>query len=93
MLKQFYVGCQSPVASLFSSPAYLTKASAEVAAQFQDLLIAPLQRYIKRQVERDIFDVVLAQAGFDPAKAKVRLNWGAPKSLKSSWLTCLRLLN
>jgi hypothetical protein len=79
MLKQFYVGCQSPVASLFSSPAYLTKATAEVAAQFQDLLIAPLQRYIKRRVEREIFDVVLAQAGFDPAKAKVRLNWGVPE--------------
>ncbi|RJS75724.1 hypothetical protein CW667_06380, partial [Candidatus Bathyarchaeota archaeon] len=27
-----------------------------------------------------IFDVVLAQAGFNPAKAKVRLNWGSEKT-------------
>jgi hypothetical protein len=40
------------------------------------MLIKPTQRYIKRQVERDIFDVILAQAGFNPAEAQVRLNWG-----------------
>ncbi len=38
------------------------------------------QRYIKRQVERDIFVPVLAQAGYDPALAKVRLNWGSPET-------------
>jgi len=34
----------------------------------------PIQRYIKRQVERDIFAVVLAQAGISPLEAQVRLN-------------------
>jgi len=29
---------------------------------------------------RDICVPVLEQAGFDPVKAKVRLNWGAPES-------------
>jgi len=38
------------------------------------------QRYIKRQVERELFDVVLWQSHIDPQKAKVRLNWGSPET-------------
>jgi len=63
---------------LFSTPGF-TEASANAALDLQDMLIKPIQRYIKRQVERDIFDTVLAQAGFDPTKAQVRLNWGSPE--------------
>jgi len=44
------------------------------------MLIKPIQRYIKRQVERDIFAHVLKQAGLNPAETKVRLNWGSPKT-------------
>jgi hypothetical protein len=44
------------------------------------MLIKPVQRYIKRQVERGIFDVAVAQAGFDADKARVRLNFGSPKT-------------
>jgi hypothetical protein len=44
------------------------------------MLIKPIQRYIKRQIERDIFDVVVAQAGFNSAEAQVRLNWGSEKT-------------
>ena len=44
------------------------------------MLIDPVQRMIKRRVEREIFTVVVMQAGFDPVKAKVRLNWGSPES-------------
>jgi hypothetical protein len=40
------------------------------------MLIKPVQRYVKRQVEREVFVPVLLQGGFDPARAKVRLNWG-----------------
>jgi hypothetical protein len=43
------------------------------------MLIRPIQRYVKRQVERDLFSLVLFQAGYDPSKAQVRLNWGSPK--------------
>ncbi|MEM3459036.1 MAG: hypothetical protein QXN36_00395 [Candidatus Bathyarchaeia archaeon] len=46
----------------------------------QNMLIKPIQRYIKRQVEHDIFNVVLTQSGLDPLKAQVRLNWGAEKT-------------
>jgi hypothetical protein len=46
----------------------------------QDMLIKPIQRYIKRQVERDIFNAILRQANFNPLEAKVRLNWGSPET-------------
>ncbi|MEM1564172.1 MAG: hypothetical protein QW161_05840 [Candidatus Bathyarchaeia archaeon] len=78
IINQFYLGCETPLPRLFSTPGF-TEASAKAALDLQDMLIKPIQRYIKRQVERDIFDVVLVQAGHDPAKAKVRLNWGSPE--------------
>lgn len=77
ILNQFYLGCETPLPRLFSTPGF-TEASANAALDLQDLLIKPIQRYIKRQVERDIFTPVLRQAGFDPADAGVRLNWGTP---------------
>lgn len=54
------------------------------------MLIKPIQRYIKRQVERDIFAPILLQAGFDSAKAKVRLNWGAKETPKVELVDMLR---
>jgi hypothetical protein len=44
------------------------------------MLIKPVQRYIKRQVEREIFSPILRQSSFDPLKVKVRLNWGSPET-------------
>ena len=44
------------------------------------MLIDPIQRMIKRRVEREIFAVVVKQEGYDPAKAAVRLNWGSPET-------------
>ena len=44
------------------------------------MLIDPVQRMIKRRVEREIFAVIVKQAGFDPVKAAVRLNWGSPET-------------
>jgi len=35
-----------------------------------------LQRFIKRIVEREIFNLVVEQGGYDPKKAAVRLCWG-----------------
>lgn len=79
MVNQFYLGCETPLPRLFSTPGF-TEASARAALDLQDMLIKPVQRYIKRQVEKEIFSSVVAQAGFDPAKAKVRLNFGSPKT-------------
>jgi len=77
ILNQFYLGCETPLPRLFSTPGF-TEASANAALDLQDMLIKPIQRYVKRQVERDIFSPVLRQAGFEPAEAQVRLNWGTP---------------
>ena len=79
IVNQFYLGVETPLPRLFSTPGF-TEASAKAALELQDMLIKPVQRYVKRQVERDIFVPVLAQGGFDPVKAKVRLNWGSPES-------------
>jgi hypothetical protein len=79
IVNQFYLGCETPLPRLFSTPGF-TEASARAALDLQDMLIKPVQRYIKRQVEREIFAVVVAQAGFDAGKAKVRLNFGSPET-------------
>jgi len=79
IINQFYLGCETPLPRLFSTPGF-TEASAKAALELQNMLIKPIQRYIKRQVERDVFASVLKQAGLDPAEAKARLNWGSPKT-------------
>jgi hypothetical protein len=81
IINQFYLGCETPLPRLFSTPGF-TEASAKAALDLQNMLIKPVQRYIKRQVEREIFDAVLVQAGFNPAEAQVRLNWGMPETPK-----------
>jgi hypothetical protein len=79
MVNQFYLGCETPLPRLFSTPGF-TEASARAALDLQDMLIKPVQRYIKRQVEKEIFAVIVAQNGFEAAKAKVRLNFGNPET-------------
>ena len=89
LINQFYLGCETPLPRLFSTPGF-TEASAKAALELQNMLITPVQRYIKRQVEREVFDLVLAQAGLDPAKAQVRLQWGSPKTREASMADMLR---
>jgi len=79
IINQFYLGCETPLPRLFSTPGF-TEASARAALDLQDMLIKPVQRYVKRQVEREIFASVVTQAGLDPLKAKVRLNYGSPET-------------
>jgi hypothetical protein len=79
IVNQFYLGCETPLPRLFSTPGF-TEASARAALDLQDMLIKPIQRYIKRRVERDIFNAILRQADFNPLEAKVRLNWGSPQT-------------
>jgi hypothetical protein len=78
IINQFYLGCETPLPRLFSTPGF-TEASAKAALDLQNMLIKPIQRYVKRQVERQIFNVVLAQAGFNHVEAQIRLNWGSEK--------------
>jgi len=79
IVNQFYLGCETPLPRLFSTPGF-TEASARAALDLQDMLIRPVQRYIKRQVEREIFSPLLRQSGFDPLMVKIRLNWGSPET-------------
>jgi len=79
IINQFYLGCETPLPRLFSTPGF-TEASAKAALDLQNMLVKPIQRYIKRQVERDIFAVILSQAGFKPSEAQIRLNWGTEKA-------------
>jgi hypothetical protein len=83
LINQFYLGCETPLPRLFSTPGF-TEASANAALELQNMLIQPVQRYIKRQVERELFDTVLLQAGLDPSKAQARLNWSPYKTKEAS---------
>jgi hypothetical protein len=69
----------TPLPRLFSTLGS-TEASARAALDLQDMLIKPVQRYIKRQVERELFLPIITQAGLDPVKAKARLNYGSPET-------------
>jgi hypothetical protein len=75
MINQFYLGCETPLPRLFSTPGF-TEASARAALELQNMLLDPVQRMVKRRVEREIFTPIIKQAGYDPAAAQVRLNWG-----------------
>jgi hypothetical protein len=89
IINQFYLGCETPLPRLFSTPGF-TEASANAALELQNMLIRPIQRYIKRQVEREIFSPILTQAGLDPSKAQVRLNWSALKTQEVSMTDILK---
>ncbi|MCW3994587.1 MAG: hypothetical protein NWE98_00350 [Candidatus Bathyarchaeota archaeon] len=89
LINQFYLGCETPLPRLFSTPGF-TEASANAALELQNMLIQPIQRYIKRQVERELFDVVLLQAGFNPAQAQARLHWSPYKAKELSTADLLK---
>jgi len=75
---QFILGLQTPLPKLFTTPGF-TEASARAAIEVAERKVMALQRFLKRIVEREIFVPVVEQAGFDPVKAQVRLNWGMPE--------------
>ena len=78
LMNEFYLGLSTPLPKLFTAPGF-TEASANVAVKVDEKRVMALQRLLKRTVERELFIPVLAKAGFNPAKAKVRLNWGVPE--------------
>jgi len=77
---QFCLGGQTPLPKLFTTPGF-TEASANAAIDIADRLIMPIQRLIKRDVERLWSKVIIsANKNLDPVKASIRLNWGAPET-------------
>jgi hypothetical protein len=89
IINQFYLGCETPLPRLFSTPGF-TEASANAALELQNMLIQPVQRYIKRHVERELFDTVLLQAGLNPAQAQARLHWSPYKTKEANIVDLLK---
>jgi hypothetical protein len=83
---EFILGLQTPLAKLVTKTGF-TEASANAALEIAERRVLALQRFLKRGVERYLFDRVVAAAGLDPQKAQVRLNWGMPESLDYEKLT------
>ena len=77
MINQFYLGCETPLPRLFSTPGF-TEASARAALELQDMLLDPVQRMVKRRVEREIFAPIIKQAGYDPAGGSGSFELGQP---------------
>lgn len=72
---QFVQGLQTPMTRLFTTPGF-TEASATEATKMSDRKIMFLQRFLARDVEKEVFEVVLRENGFDPVAAGVRIRWG-----------------
>jgi len=83
---EFVLGLQTPLAKLVTKTGF-TEASANAALEIAERRVLAIQRFLKRGVERYLFDKVVAAAGLDPAQAQVRLNWGMPESLDYEKLT------
>jgi len=83
---EFVLGLQTPLAKLVTKTGF-TEASAGAALEIAERRVLALQRFLKRGVERHLFDRVVAQAGLDPKKAQVRLNWGTSEVLDYEKLT------
>jgi hypothetical protein len=88
LMDEFVLGLQTPLAKLVTRTGF-TEASAKAALGIAERRVLALQRFLKRGVERGLFDRVVAAAGLDPARAQVRLSWGMPESLDYEKLTNL----
>jgi len=86
--EEYVLGLQTPLVRLMVAPGF-TEASARSAIEMAERRVMALQRFLKRGVERYLFDRVIAEAGLDPAQAQVRLNWGMPQTLDYEKLTAL----
>jgi len=85
---EFVLGLQTPLAKLVTKTGF-TEASANAALEIAERRVSAIQRFLKRGVERFLFDRVITAAGLDPAQAQVRLNWGMPEQLDYEKLTGL----
>jgi len=65
-----------PYNKLFTTPGF-TEASARIAKLIADRRIARIQRWLKRNYEHQIINPFLANEGFEPKTAQVRINFGS----------------
>jgi len=83
---EFVLGLQTPLAKLVTKTGF-TEASANAALEIAERRVLAIQRFLKRGVERHLFDRVVTQSGLDPKQAQVRLNWGIKEALDYEKLT------
>jgi len=81
IINQVYLGGQTPLPKLFTTPGF-TEASARAALEIAERKIIALQRFIKRIIEREVFNPLIEQAGLDARRASCRLNWSVPERPK-----------
>ena len=85
---EYNLGLQTPLNRLISKRGF-TEASSKTAESVSEDRVFALQQFLKRGVERFLFDRVVAAAGLDPEQAQVRLNWGVPETLDYEKLTAM----
>jgi hypothetical protein len=83
---EYLIGLQSPISNLLGKTGF-KYATAKAAVEVVENRVMAFQRFLKRGVERHLFDKVVGAAGLDPKQAQVRLNWGMPESLDYEKLT------
>ncbi|MCX8191736.1 MAG: hypothetical protein N3F06_02880 [Nitrososphaerales archaeon] len=71
------IGLNAAIVKLVSTPGF-TEASARAALEAVESTVRGIQRFLKRIIEREIFDRVLISNGINPQRNPVRLNWGQP---------------
>ena len=76
IMNQNYLGLETPLAKALTTPGF-TEASIKGAIELHEPVIFTMQRFIKREVEI-LWNLLIEEAGYDPAKAHCRLNWGPP---------------
>jgi len=77
---EYNLGLQTALTRLIAKRGY-TEASSKTAEGVSETRVFAIQQFLKRGIERFVFDSVVRAEGLDPAKAKVRLNWGMPEAL------------
>jgi hypothetical protein len=83
---EYLIGLQSPISNLLGKSGF-KYATAKAAVEVIESRIMALQRFLKRSVEKHLFNRILAQVGLDPKQAQVRLNWGMAEALDYEKLT------
>jgi len=83
---EYLIGLQSPISNLLGKSGF-KYATAKAAVEVVENLVMAFQRFLKRGVERHLFNKVVAAAGLDPKQAQVRLIWGMAEALDYEKLT------
>jgi hypothetical protein len=79
MINQFYLGCETPLPRLFSTPGF-TEASARAALGLQDMLIKPSSGTSNvKSKKKSLLQSSLRQ-DLTPPRLKVRLIFGSPET-------------